>query len=75
MLDNCISIPDRVSDEFFSPHCHMQTSSEPHPASYPVGTAEGDHSPPSGAEVKTVSTLPFTYMFTLSSLLIKGLIV
>jgi len=49
---------------------HLQTGSEAHPASYPIGTrglslgvkrpgSEADHSPPSSAEVKECVVLYF----------------
>jgi hypothetical protein len=50
----------------FSSSLCVQTSSEAHPASYPMGTGgkaqpgrEADHSPPSGAEVKNEYELYF----------------
>jgi hypothetical protein len=50
----------------FSPSPCVQTGSEVHPASYPMGTERGkarpgrdaDHSPPSSAEVKLVGAIP-----------------
>jgi len=55
-----------------SPRHRVQTGSEAHPASYPMGTGgkaagrEADHSPPSSAKVKNAwsctSTPPYAIM-------------
>jgi hypothetical protein len=66
-LEDRGSIPDRAED--FSSSLCVQTGSEAHPASYPMGTGgpfpggkarhgrAADHSPPSGAEVKNEQEL------------------
>jgi hypothetical protein len=63
--------------EFFSLHHCVQTGSEAHPASYPMGTralslgvkwpgSEADHSLPSSADIKNawsyISTPQYTFM-------------
>jgi hypothetical protein len=69
-LDDRGSIPDRPNG-FFSSNLRVQTSSEAHPASYPMGTRvlspegkawpgrDADHSPPSNAKVNNEYELYF----------------